>query len=333
MSAPSTTSSTERAIDPEIAAALAATPKTRYGAFDLDDLPSTRAQMRSMAAQMSAEIEPDPDIEISDVVVPRADSSELVVRCYRHRDAAASPALLWFHAGGQILTRADEDDAYLAGLASRLSVVVAAVDYRLAPEHRAPAAAEDGLAAYHHLLEHGSELGVDIARIAIGGASGGGAPALATAFMIRDQQLPGPRAISLLYPMIDDRNETASSHVITDVGVWDRPANVLAWAAVLGDRAGGDDVTAYEAPARQVDLIGLPPTFLAIAEYDVLRDEDLDLGVRLLRAGVHTELHHYAGAVHAWDRFAPGTALADELDAAWHGFLTRMLADGTPPVQ
>jgi acetyl esterase/lipase len=319
----------QRAIAPDLAALLQGMPKTKYGSLDLDDLTGTRALLRQMTAQMTAGLQPDPSVTVHDAVLDRGDGTELVVRFFRPDGAGtAQPALLWFHAGGQIMGRVDEDDLYLTQLAKDLSVVVAGVDYRLAPEHRAPAAAQDGLAAYRHVLEHAGELGIDPDRIALGGASGGGAPALATAYLIRDHRLPAPRAMTLLYPMIDDRNTSDSSRAITDVGVWDRPANLLAWKAVLGDRAGTDDVSPYEAPARATDLSGLPPTFVAAAEFDVLRDEDLALAAGLLRAGVQTEIHHFAGTFHAWDRFAPDSPLAQELNRVWHLFLTRMLANG-----
>lgn len=318
--------STQRAIDTELAAVLAAAPRTRYGAFDLDDIPGTRAAMRATVEKMTAGITPNPTVSVSDLLVPRPEGSDLVVRLHRPQSATTpAPVVLWFHSGGQILVRADEDDLYLSELAKELSAVVAAVDYRLAPEHQAPAAAEDGLSAYQYLLDHASDLGIDTARIAIAGASGGGAPALATAYMVRDRGLAAPRVMTLLYPMIDDRNTSESSRAITDVGVWDRPANVLAWSAVLGDRVGAEDLSPYAAPARQTDLSGLPTTFVALAEHDVLRDEGLDLATRLLRAGVQTEIHHYAGTFHAWDRFAQDSALAQELNRTWRSFLAREL--------
>jgi acetyl esterase/lipase len=321
---------TTRSIDPELAAVLDSMPHTKYGAFNLDDIPGTRAMMQQMTEQMSAGIERDPAVATSDIIAHRPDGTDLALRVHRPVDAPeAAPALLWFHAGGQILGTASEDDLYLAQLAKTLTAVVIAVDYRLAPEHQAPASAEDGLTAYRHVLDHAAAIGVDAARVAIGGASGGGAPALSTALMIRDQHLPTPAALTLLYPMIDDRNTTQSSREITDVGVWDREANLLAWHAVLGDRAGTDDVSAYAAPARATDVSGLPATFIAVGEYDLFRDEDVNLANQLLSAGVRTELHLYAGAIHAFDRFVPGSALAQELDAAWHRFLTRTLADNS----
>lgn len=316
-----------RAIDPELAVVLNAMPRTRYGAFDLDDIPGVRTVMRQMTEQMSAGIAPDPSVETRDVLVRRTDGTDLTLRVHRPVEGqTARPGLLWFHAGGQILGTAGEDDLYLAQLAKDLALVVIAVDYRLAPEHQAPAAANDGLDAYRHVLDHATDLGVDAGRIAIGGASGGGAPALATALMIRDQQMPAPIALTLLYPMIDDRNTTRSSQEITNVGVWDRAANLLAWAAVLGDRAGTDDVSAYEAPARATDLSNLPATFIAAGEYDLFRDENLALANGLRAADVRTEFHDYAGACHAWDRFVPDSGLAKELNASWHRFLTRALA-------
>src|SRR5690606_20146413 len=119
-------------------------------------------------------------------------------------------------------------------------------------------------------------------RVGLAGASGGGAPATAAALMARDRGDRPPRLLSLNYPMLDDRNETPSSHEIVDLGVYDRRENLYAWAAVLGDRAGAPDVHPYSAPGRATDVAGLPDTFLAVAQYDVFRDENIDFARRLI---------------------------------------------------
>ena len=213
--------------------------------------------------------------------------------------------------------------------ARRLGCAALSVEYRLAPEAPAPAAAEDGYAAFRWAHENAARLGLDPDRIGLAGQSGGGGIAAAVALIARDRGAPSPAFQALLYPMIDDRNETPSSREVTDVGVWDRATNLLAWRAVLGDRAGTDGVSAYAAPARAGDLGGLPPAFIAVGELDVFRDEDLDYARRLVAAGVPTELHLYAGAYHAFDLFAPDARLSKSLTESWFGFLARRFQESS----
>jgi acetyl esterase/lipase len=148
--------------------------------------------------------------------------------------------------------------------------------------------------------------------------------------MIRDQGEPAPCFQALSYPMLDDRNTSASSHEITDIGIWDRATNILAWTSILGDRAGTDDVSPYCAPARATELSGLPQTFMAVAELDCFRDEDLSYAVRLQASGVPVELHLYPGAYHAWDLFAPEAALTTAYFDAWFGYLRRQFSARQP---
>ena len=106
--------------------------------------------------------------------------------------------------------------------------------------------------------------------------------------------------------MIDDRNETPSSHEITDIGIWDRHTNLEAWAWYLG----GQPADSYAAPARAENLAGLPPTFIDVGEIDLFRDEDIAFATRLLQAGVPTELHVYPGSYHASEIIASEAALS-----------------------
>ncbi len=299
------------ALDPELAAAFAALPKASNGALiELSDIPALRARARAARAQLPP-APPDPRVTIEAVRVPREDRTELEVVLYRPAAAGhALPVLLWFHAGAQVLgDDARQDDAYHTALALALDCVVAAVVYRLAPETPAPGAAEDGYLAYTHLAGHAAGHRIDPHRIALAGASGGGAPAAATALMVRDRHAPPPRSLSLLYPMLDDRLGTPSSSETGSEVVFARPDIALAWAAVLGDRYGTADVHPYCAPGRATDLTGLPDTFVALAQFDLLRDEGIDFARRLTAAGVPVDLHLYARAFHAWDRFAPASAL------------------------
>jgi len=315
------------ALDPELATAFAAMPKTANGTLlDLSDIPGLRARMRAALAQLPP-TPPDPRITIETLHIPRDDRTELEVVLYRPAAADHTlPALVWFHAGAQVLgDNARDDDAYHTALALGLDCVLAAVAYRLAPETPAPGAAEDGYLAYTHLAEHAAEHRIDPQRIALAGASGGGAPAAATALMARDRHAPRPCSLSLLYPMLDDRLRTPSSSEPASEVVFTRPDIALAWAAVLGERFGTDDVHPYSAPGRATDLTNLPDTFVAVAQFDILRDEGIDFAHRLLAAGVPVDLHLYARAFHAWDRFAATSALTRSFEQTWHTFLRRTL--------
>ncbi len=122
----------------------------------------------------------------------------------------------------------------------------------------------------------------------------------------------------LIYPMIDDSNTTASSH-IDGAPVWSRAANDLGWRAYLGDLAGTDDVPAEAAPARVDDVTGLPPAWIGVGSLDVFRDEDITYASRLLAAGITTELHVYPGACHGFEMIAATAGVAQACRARHHG--------------
>ncbi|MFD5084518.1 alpha/beta hydrolase [Kitasatospora sp. NPDC058201] len=311
-------------MDPELSLALDAVPMTPNGAFDLTDLAATRAAFRAQA-EAAADAQPgDPSVTVETHLASRTDGPDVPIRLLRPTGAPGPlPVLLWFHGGGQVLGFAAQDDPWLTRLGASVGCAVAVVDYRLAPETPAPGAAEDGFTAYQWLGREADALGLDGARIGIAGQSGGGGVAAATTLLIRDRGGVTPLFQSLTYPMLDDRNRTASSHEITDIGIWDRSTNVLAWQAILGDRAGTDDVCPYSAPARTTDLGALPPTFITVGDLDCFRDEDLDYAARLRAHGVPVELHLYPGAYHAFDLIAPHSRLATAFHQTWSNYLTR----------
>ncbi|MGW2689991.1 alpha/beta hydrolase [Streptomyces sp. NPDC001414] len=304
-------------IDPELAAVLSQVPQAPEG-LDLTDLNGPRGMLQELGEQMAATAPVYPDIMVEEITAHVADAPDVPLRLLRPRGDGPLPAILWFHGGGQILGTAAQDDPYLKPLVDQVGCAVVAVDYRLAPEHPAPAGAEDGLRAYRWVLDNARVLGLDVDRIAIAGASGGGGVAAATALMIRDGDLRPPLFQLLLYPMIDDRNTTPSSHEITELGVWDRKTNLMAWDYILGAGHADEDVSPYRAGARAEDLSGLPPTYVAVGELDVFRDEDLDYAIRLQRSGTSVELHLFPGAYHGFDLFAPDTELGKAFTQSWY---------------
>jgi acetyl esterase/lipase len=131
--------------------------------------------------------------------------------------------------------------------------------------------------------------------------------------------------------MLDDRNESASSHAITDERLWSRSANITGWRAYLAQAYGTDEVSPYAAPARAQDLHGLPPTYLAVGDLDLFLDEDIDYARRLAGAGVPTEMHVYSGAVHGFYTRLPDAALSRRFINDWDAVLQRVFGQQALP--
>ncbi|MFG1702185.1 alpha/beta hydrolase [Nonomuraea sp. M3C6] len=304
-------------LDPELRAAIEQTPPPVFdlAALSPGELPGLRAQMNALlAAAPPAET----DVVIENRQVPGPDGEpDIRVRIYRPAESGeARPGLYWIHGGGMIIGAPEIDDATMVGFVERLGIVVVSVDYRLAPEHQHPAPVEDCYAGLAWTAKAAGELGIDVARLAVGGASAGGGLAAATVLLARDRGGPDLAFQLLVCPMLDDRNITPSSQEFTDAVVWDRSANLFGWTALLGDRIGAGDVSPYAAPARATDLAGLPPAFIDVGELEVFRDEDMDYALRLARAGVSTEFHLYPGAFHGFDMMVPDTELSRRAQAA-----------------
>ncbi|MEU5860767.1 MULTISPECIES: alpha/beta hydrolase [unclassified Nonomuraea] len=298
-------------LDPELRAALESTPFPTFDVTTLtaEELAGYRAQINAMLAAMPPA---ESEVLVEDRHVPGPDGEpDVRVRLYRPaQEGTGRPGLYWIHGGGMIVGVPEVDEATMIDYVERLGVVVVSVDYRLAPEHPHPAPVEDCYAGLVWTAKNADELGIDPARLAVGGASAGGGLAAATVLLARDRGGPEVAFQLLVCPMLDDRNTTPSSREFTEAVVWDRAANLYGWSALLGERTGGPDVPPYAAPARAEDLSGLPPAFIDVGELEVFRDEDIDYAQRLARAGVSTEFHLYPGAFHGFDAMVPDTALS-----------------------
>ncbi len=298
---------------------LAAIP----GGFNsIPDIVQRRATVTQLLAAI--EIPPNPNVISEDRTVPGPEGApDITVRIYRPVDATGTlPGIYFIHGGGMILGDIDGEDAVATQICERVDAVVVSVEYRLAPEHPYPAPVEDCYAGLVWMARHASELRFDPERLAVYGGSAGGGLTIATSMLARDRGFPALRFQMPIYPMIDDRNETPSSHEITDIGLWDRAGNIEAWKWYLGD--GKPDQ--YAAPARAEDLTGLPPTFIDVGTVDLFRDEDITFAMRLMQAGVPTELHVNPGAYHAAEVFAPECELSGVIWARRIEALRRALA-------
>jgi len=292
------------------------------------DIPEARRRIDEARRALIATLPDIPEVVTRDVQVPGLDGDpEVMVRIYEPAEGAHSGAALsYVHGGGMVLMSVADTDFHCKRIVRDVGCLVTSVEYRLAPEHPYPAALHDCYAALRWLHENAGELGVDRDRIAVGGASAGGGLAAGVALLARDR---GEVPLSfqwLVYPMLDDRDETPSVHEITDPSVWNRSSNQRAWAAYLGDLAGGD-VPLYAAPARATveDLRGLPPAYVDVGECDAFRDEDIAYAQRLLQAGVPTELHVTPGAFHASEMYGPDADSSRRIERARTEALRRHL--------
>lgn len=223
-------------------------------------------------------------------------------RLYRPADTdGPTPALVWIHGGGYVIGSPEQDDTLCRRYVDRLGIVVAAVRYRLAPQHPYPAAVED---CYSVLTWLAGLPGVDRERIAIGGASAGGGLTAALAFLARDRGEVAPVLQVLSYPMLDDRTVDPA---LDDPGMrlWNTASNRIGWTSYLG---GADRAVAV--PARRTDLAGLPPAWLGVGTLDLFHDEDLAYAARLEAAGVDCDVHEVPGAFHGFDGLAPRAAVS-----------------------
>jgi acetyl esterase/lipase len=308
------------ALDPELAAVLAAIPGGVDPGAHLLDMGVIR-MLRStpdLLATMGLELPTDDRVVVDNRVIPGPDDNpELGVRVYapRTRTGPATPALVFFHGGAFVLGDTYAEEHRCLRYAADSECVVVSVEYRLAPEHPYPAAVDDGRAALEWTWEHASEIGVDPARVAVGGNSAGGALAAAVALAQRDGGGEGPVFQLLIYPVTDDRMDTPSMRAFDATPMWTNLANAHMWEYYLGGPPGGrhgpggTDVPVYAAPGRAQDLAALPRTYLMTAELDPLRDEGVEYARRLLDAGVPTELHNFTRACHGFDTIAPRTAI------------------------
>lgn len=260
--------------------------------------PVTQAQLvefRAGAEAPAAAVVPG--VEVQDFV-----AGGLPLRVFTPSGDGPHPAIYWLHGGGMIAGSVELDSAYCASLSVRTGAVVAAVDYRLAPEHPFPAPLDDALAGLQWLFASAVDLGVDRERVAVAGSSAGGGLAAGLALLNRDQDRLPLAFLYLMYPMLDPSHSSGSAREFSGIPTWNRAHSEFAWSCYLGS---GGPASPYAAPALAEDLAGFPPVLLQTGELDLFRDEDISFGMRLLQAGVSTELHVYPGAYHGFELNCP----------------------------
>jgi acetyl esterase len=240
-------------------------------------------------------------VELADETAAGAEG-RLPVRVYRpHRAGTAPlPLVVDFHGGGWTIGSLDAADWLCSNVAVTLPAVVVSVDYRLAPEHRWPAAAEDCYAALVDLVGRAGELGADPARVAVMGDSAGGNLAAVVSLMSRDRSGPPLRFQGLLYPATDLTLGSPSIERNAHAPILTR-ADVVAFRDhYLG---GQDPRQPYASPLHAADHSGLPPALVQVAEHDPIRDDGVRYADALRAAGVPVRTTEYVGMPHGYLSF------------------------------
>ena len=261
---------------------------------------TSASEARAVAKQFRRPVEVEPVARVDDRTVPGS-AGEIPVRVYLPvEDGETRPGIVYFHGGGFVICDLDSHDGACRRLANEVNAVVVSVDYRLAPEHRWPAAAEDAFAATQWAAAHAAELGIDADRLAVAGDSAGGNLTAVVAQMARDRGGPALAFQLMVYPVIDlsatrsehaSQTENARGYFLTlDQMEWYRDQ-------YLGD---ADGEAPYASPIKAGSLAGLPAACVVTAEMDPLRDEGEAYGRALRAAGVPVELHRAPGMFHGF---------------------------------
>lgn len=255
----------------------------------------------------------DIDISAGPLTIP--------ARLYKPRagDLAAKGLLVYFHGGGFVMGSLETHDHICRDLCAGSGVAVLSVDYRLAPEHRFPAAPDDCLQAVRWAADNADALGIDASRIVVAGDSAGANLAAVTAMRLRDEGGPALRAQVLVYPVTDYHTPPTRSYIENQSGYsLTRAAMIRFWTDYIASES--QAVHPLASPLRAATLAGLPPALVITAEFDPLRDEGELFAHRLLDAGGGVTLWRYDGLIHGFFRMGLASSRAKqavERCAAW----------------
>ncbi|MCU5601409.1 alpha/beta hydrolase [Bacillus wiedmannii] len=275
----------------------------------------------------------NPHLEKSELVhmtkrmIPGA-AGEMVVKIYEpvEKNLDKLPAMLWIHGGGYVMGHPDMDDVLCERFVQTAECVVVSVNYRLAPENPYPAAIEDCYAGLVWMTNEADSLGIDVNRVAIAGASGGGGLTAALALMARDKGGPSIIFQMPLYPMLDSHNITPSSYeIIEENATWNRSNNLTAWNMYLGKKNDTNEQSPYAVPSRADNLAGLPPTYTCVGQLDLFRDEIIEYVTRLAQAGVDVEFHLYPGCFHCFEVLVPEAEVSQRASQNYFDAMARAL--------
>jgi acetyl esterase len=285
-------------LDPDAAAVFKAFQEAGRPAYET--LTAPQAREFYLAGRVVSNPEPPELKSVAPLSIPAAYGS-IPARIYTPKTlrlaGGLAPCLVFFHGGGWVIGDLDSHDVVCRKLADEGELIVISVDYRLAPEHKFPAAVDDAIASTKWIAEHAKRLGVDASRLMVGGDSAGGNLAAVVSLAARDGNGPHIAGQVLIYPATDfsmkhpSHSELETSILLTH--------SVIRW--FCDHYLGGADIDDWRAsPARAKTLIGLPPAYVLTAGADPLRDEGDEYARRLKEAGVPVTYRHFAGQFHGF---------------------------------
>jgi acetyl esterase len=279
-----------------------------HGAILTNELTPDQARAQSM--RFNALAGPgEPVARVEDRTIP-GPVGEIALRLYYPSDARPLPVLIYLHGGGWVQGNLETADAVCRNFCNLGQCLVVSTNYRHAPEAKFPAAVEDAYAASRWVGEHAAELGGDPHKLAISGTSAGGNLAAAVTLRARERGTPHFAFQVLMVPVTNYDFETNSYRENADGYVLTRKVMEWCWGNYLASPA--DGVNPLASPLRAHDMSGLPPAFVATAEYDPLRDEGAAYADRLRAAGVPVQYRCYQGMIHS---YLGAQASSDAMDA------------------
>lgn len=299
-------------LDPQVALLIAAEANTPpMHTLSVED--ARKQILLSIAKQESEKV---PVKAVEDRLIPGLGGA-IPVRIYTPEGERPLPVLVYFHGGGWVLCNLDTHDSICRSLANLTECIVVSVDYRLAPEHKYPAAVEDSYAATCWVAENAAAIGGDAKRLAVGGDSAGGNLAAVVSLIARDKSNPSIVFQLLVYPVTDYCFPGTASYIENQEGYLLTPTD-MSWyfGHYLSDPQQAEDP--YVSPLKASDLSNLPPAMVITAEFDVLRDEGEAYAQRLQNAGVPVILKRYNGLIHGLFGAEDGIdqAVQAQMDAA-----------------
>ena len=256
----------------------------------------TVEEARERAMEMTRRMGPgEPVAAVRELAAP-GPGGEIPIRVYYPAGDGPFPALVFFHGGGWVVGNLETADAWCRAVTNAAGCALASVNYRHAPEHKYPAAAEDAGAATRWVADNADRLNLDAARLGVAGSSAGGSLAIVAALQARAAGRPALCCQVLNVPVADFSFETASYRRNADG--YGLTLNAMRWFWDHYLARPEDGAAPHASPLRAPDFSGLPPAFVATAEFDPLLDEGAALAERLRAAGVPVEYRRYDGMIH-----------------------------------
>lgn len=282
-------------LDPQAQALLERIAAANAPLYETLPAPAARTLYETSAQILGGEL---PELfAIADIKIPGPDGA-IAAKHYRPNAEEGLPILVFYHGGGYVIGSPRSHDVVCRELALQANCIVVSIDYRLAPEHKFPAAVDDAWAALQWVALHGKDLNGDPSRLAVGGDSAGGNLAAVVSLMARDANSPALAFQLLIYPGTDlacsyDSHKTfGSDYLLTK--------NLIDWF-MNHYFAEGEDRSQWRAsPMNAESHAHLPPAFLLSAGFDPLQDEEAAYVAKLKQAGIDIEHSHYEGMVHGF---------------------------------